>query len=78
MNTHTTREGNSIMETKRYIGDSVYIDTDGCGLILTTENGLPGDPSNEIYLEMEVYEALVEYVQALFAKREEENRPWKL
>ena len=56
---------------KAYIGDSVYVDWDGQGLILTTENGLPGDPSNRIYLEAEVYCALTEYVTALQAKAKE-------
>ena len=42
---------------KEYLGDSVYADTDGFGIWLTTENGLATDPSNRIYLEPDVYNA---------------------
>lgn len=47
---------------KRYLGDSVYVETEAGMLKLTTENGL--GPSNTIYLEGEVFIALVDYVQA--------------
>ncbi len=50
---------------KAYLGDSVYVDYVGGMLKLTTENGLPHDPSNTIYLEDSVYAALVEYVRRL-------------
>ena len=51
---------------KRYLGDSVYVVcADGYGLLLTTENGRPDDPSNQIYLEPEVWKALVSFVQTL-------------
>jgi hypothetical protein len=45
---------------KIYLGDSVYAewDLDIKRVILTTENGLPEDPSNIIYLEPEVMQAL--------------------
>jgi len=47
---------------KDYLGDSVYAeaikDFGQVGVILTTENGLPTDPSNKIYLEPEVLDAL--------------------
>jgi hypothetical protein len=44
---------------KGYLGDSVYAEHDGLGtIILTTENGLPDDPSNTIYLSYEVWQAL--------------------
>jgi hypothetical protein len=49
---------------KTYIGDSVYVDFDGFGLVLTTENGIP-PPSNTIVLEPDVYNALTLYVTAL-------------
>jgi hypothetical protein len=52
--------GKNIM--KEYIGDSVYIEFDGYALVLTTENGLPNDPSNRIVLEPEVYESLTKFV----------------
>ena len=45
-------------ESKIYLGDSVYAEFDGYGITLTTENGLPGDPSNTIYMEPEVLKAL--------------------
>lgn len=47
--------------SKTYLGDSVYAVSDGWGVILTTENGLPSDPSNTIYLEDSVIEALIRY-----------------
>lgn len=48
---------------KVYLGDSVYASFDGHVVTLTTENGLPTDPSNKIYLEPEVYAALVNFVE---------------
>jgi hypothetical protein len=49
---------------KEYIGDSVYAEADEFGMLkLTTENGLPYDPSNTIFLEKEVWEALYSYVE---------------
>lgn len=48
---------------KIYIGDSVYLQYDGYGLILTTENGLPTDPSNEIYIEPAVFKNLISAVK---------------
>ena len=50
---------------KIYLGDSVYADNDGYHIILTTENGLPSDPSNKIALEPGVIEALNKYVNYL-------------
>lgn len=52
------------MITKMYLGDSVYVDYDGYMLQLTTENNMRG-PSNTIYLEPRVYEALLDYVRRL-------------
>lgn len=48
---------------KRYIGDSVYVEIENGMLKLTTENGLPEDPSNTIFLELEVFHALVRYFE---------------
>lgn len=48
---------------KIYLGDSVYAAFDGFGFILTTENGLPTDPSNKIYIEMDVLDALNKYAR---------------
>jgi len=46
---------------KQYLGDSVYIEFDGDGFILTTENG--DGPSNTIYLEPAVAEALIQAIK---------------
>jgi hypothetical protein len=50
---------------KVYLGDSVYAECDGFGFWLTTENGLPNDPSNRIYLEPQILKALANYVDAV-------------
>lgn len=47
--------------SKEYLGDSVYANADVGGIELTTENGSSDDPSNTIYLEYIVVEALVIY-----------------
>ena len=50
---------------KTYLGDSVYAEVDEFGsLVLTTENGLPTDPSNRIVLEDYVIEALIVFLEA--------------
>ena len=53
-------------QVKTYLGDSVYAiyDEDGT-IVLTTENGMPADPSNVIYLEPAVYEALVAFAERI-------------
>lgn len=52
--------------TKTYLGDSVYADLDNeRRIVLTTENGLPNDPSNRIVLEPEVFEALHLWLRSL-------------
>lgn len=56
------------MKDKRYLGDSVYASHDGYHIILTTENGLPDDPSNTICLEPEVLDALQNYRNYLLGK----------
>lgn len=48
---------------KDYIGDSVYVEFDGYNLIMTTQNGLPGDPSNEIILGIPEIEKLLRFVE---------------
>lgn len=49
---------------KEYIGDSVYVEFDGnYSLILTTENGIPTDPSNKIVLEDTVWAQLKDYAK---------------
>lgn len=44
---------------KVYLGDSVYADHDGFHIVLTTDNGM--GPSNTIYLDPQVLEALVSF-----------------
>ncbi len=48
---------------KEYLGDSVYAEWDGLGVVLTTENGY--GPSNRIVLEAEVLNALDKYLARL-------------
>ena len=62
------------MNNKQYLGDSVHVDFDGFGLVLTTENGYPDDPRNRIVLEAEVYESLAKYVERLKANGAERQR----
>jgi hypothetical protein len=47
------------MAHKDYLGDSIYADVSGCGIVLTTENGF--EASNTIFLEPEVLHALDRY-----------------
>lgn len=49
---------------KRYLGDGVYVQTDGWMLILTTEDGIK--TTNAIYLDPSVYQALLKYVDDMF------------
>ena len=48
------------MSDKAYLGDSVYVEVEHGMLKLTTENG--DGPSNTIFLEPEVYDALTQYM----------------
>jgi len=50
---------------KEYLGDSVYVISDGYGMTLTTENGKPDDPSNSIFIEPSVWEAMKRYIKNL-------------
>jgi len=47
--------------TKMYLGDSVYVEMHDHGIWLTTENGL--GPSNTIYLEHQVLDALLLFLR---------------
>ncbi len=58
------------MGNKEYLGDSVYVDCDARGLILTTENGT-GNASNTIVLEPPVLDALMHYVTKMGEAKEE-------
>jgi hypothetical protein len=53
---------------KIYIGDSVYAKYDGWSITLTTENGYPDDPRNEIVMEPEVIEGFFSFVEAIKAQ----------
>lgn len=53
---------------KRYIGDSVYITHDEKHFILTTENGYSYSAANKIFLEPEVMDALIEYVNEVYKR----------
>jgi hypothetical protein len=44
-----------------YLGDSVYAYDDGEFLILTTDNGF--GPTNKIYLEAEVIDAMLRFLE---------------
>lgn len=56
------------MQTKTYLGDSVYAQMDYGQIVLTVENGF--GPSQAIILEPEVYAALVEYVESALVQPE--------
>ncbi len=58
---------------KVYLGDSVYIQFDGYHVVLTTENGLPSDPSNTIALDGEVLNKLLEYVAKIPVQEPNKN-----
>ena len=47
------------LPAKRYIGDGVYVEHNGFGIVLTTENGI--EVTNRIVLEPEVVVALEGY-----------------
>jgi len=48
---------------KEYLGDGVYVELENNMIKLTTENGI--EITNTIYLEPEVYTALVKWVEGL-------------
>lgn len=55
-------------QRKTYLGDGVYLAFDRWGgLVLTTEDGT-GHPTNTIYLEQEVYDALTRAVGVELAR----------
>lgn len=53
---------------KQYLGDSVYAEFDGNGIILEADNGY-----TQIYLDPEVFHALVEYIIGLKRKHGKEE-----
>ena len=48
------------MVPKNHIGDGVYVEDDGYGIVITTENGI--SVQNRIVMEPEVIEAFERYV----------------
>lgn len=56
---------------KHYLGDGVYIQFDGYGFVLTTENGV--EVTNTIVLEPHVYMNLVEYVKRSLEREDAKN-----
>lgn len=54
------------MSVTTYLGDSVYAEFDGFGIILTTNNG--SGPTNTIYLEPATYHGLTKFVEQLQCK----------
>lgn len=54
------------LPTKYYLGDSVYAEYNGYGIKLTTDNGY--GPNNTIFLEPEVYSALMRFVERVTKK----------
>lgn len=61
------------MPNKEYLGDSVYVEFDGFGLTLTTNNGYPDDPRNEIYLEPKIVENMIKYFDKIKEIIKEKN-----
>lgn len=53
---------------KDYLGDSVYADFDGRGIVLTTDNGTGA--SNTIYMEPEVLRALNRFYERMTTQPE--------
>ena len=54
------------ISVKEYLGDSVYAEYDGYGIFFTTENGLPDDPSNTIYVDPDVFKNLCDFHKKFF------------
>ena len=54
------------MNEKTYLGDGVYATTERGMIKLTTEDGAPGVATNTIFLELEVYVALVAWATQKF------------
>jgi hypothetical protein len=49
-----------------YLGDSVYVDRDAYGIVLTTNNGFPDDPRNVIHIDQTVWHELVRYAKRIY------------
>ena len=51
------------MSVKEYLGDGVYVDYDGCNIVLTTENGFM--VTNTIYFEVDFIKELSNYLERI-------------
>jgi hypothetical protein len=51
------------IETKQYLGDSIYVDYDGFGFTLSLRYGITSDA--QIYLDPEVYFKLTQYAEKM-------------
>jgi len=55
--------------TKKYLGDSVYVNQTYFGIVITTENEYTA--SNTIYMDSTVWALLKEYVEGFEVKSDE-------
>lgn len=56
---------------EQYLGDGLYVNFDGNGLTLWTERWDFGKPQRHwVYLEPEIYAALLRYVDSIKTKKE--------
>lgn len=53
---------------KRYLGDGVYVESDGFHIILTTEDGI--STTNRIYLDNHVTKQLLKFIEDGKSKNE--------
>lgn len=61
------------MNSRDYLGDSVYVRMDeGGAVVLTTENGYPDDPRNTIIMEPEVVLAFQRWHARMMEKAAQE------
>jgi hypothetical protein len=67
-----TCEERETMTKKVYLGDAVYVEYDGYGLVLTTEDGIRA--TNTIYLEPEVCQAFSQFIHSLRAPDEHDAK----
>jgi hypothetical protein len=61
------------MDSREYLGDSVYVRMDEWGVVtMTTENGYPDDPRNTIIMEPEVVRAFQRWHARMMEKARQE------
>lgn len=54
---------------KEYLGDGAYIEYDGWGFVLTTEDGI--EVQNTVYLEPDLIERVTEFAKKRWQKKKE-------